>query len=71
MKEDVKKLELVIGDSELIERRLRRLELGQQRIEEGLDKLFTILDNFDDFADILVAQNEMINQLKTIGTEEN
>lgn len=59
MNEEVK---LVITDGDKIERRLRR-------IEEKLEKLFFIIDSYDDITDVTVALREASDKLSTIGQE--
>lgn len=59
MNEEVK---LVIIDGDKIERRLRR-------IEEKLEKLFFIIDSYDDIIDVTVALREASDKLNTIGQE--
>ena len=62
------KIEVIIGDSDKIERRLRR-------IEEQLESLFRIIDSFDDISDVTVALRQNVETLKAIApettTEEN
>lgn len=53
---------VVINEPEKYERRLRN-------IEHRLENLFSILDNLDDIGDILVANEQMIGQLRAIAPE--
>jgi len=60
MDEEVK---VIIGDSSKMERRLRN-------IEHKVERLFDILDNWDDISDVTVALNEQADKLHEIGRED-
>ena len=62
---EVGKLEvIVLNDPEKFERRLRGIELQ-------LERLFSIIDTFDDIKDVTVALNQYADQLNSIGQITN
>lgn len=55
---------VVMNDPEKFERRLRA-------VEHQLERLFSIIDSFDDIKDVTVALNEYADQLNSIGQNNN